>query len=229
MRHHALVCVCVLFLISSVPTLAAELRPLVDGGRIGMLIEGLSLPTSLEKDLKSGLTNRILIRATLLGDSRVADRKAVEIDVTYDLWDEDFRLTINVDHKVVHTAVIATIGAVMAAVRSPSVPDVFAVSAAAPEAQYTLAAEILLNPIEREKMDKLRKWVAENNSNVTATHPAFPGPAGLIAPLPTASPSDSLFNRLFEQYARGDDIAAFWHVTLVSSAFAVPGPPRDGK
>jgi hypothetical protein len=151
------------------------------------------------------------------------DRKAVEIDVTYDLWDENFRLTVNVDHEVVHTAVIPTIAAAMAAVKSPSLPDLFVVSAAAGATKYTLTGEILLNPIEREKMDKLRKWVAENNSNAAAAGPVLPGPAGLMAPVPTGSPSDSLFNRLFEQYARGDEVAAFWHVTLVSRAFTVPG------
>jgi hypothetical protein len=221
MRHHALLCV--LCLILSARTLAAELTPLVNGNRVGILIHGLSLPASLNKDLKSGLTNRILIRVTLLADSRVVDRKAVEVDVTYDLWDENFRLTVNLDHKVVHTEVIATIGAVLATVSSPSLPDVFVVSAATREASYTLKGEILLNPIEREKLDKLRKWVEENNSNATATGSGLPDPTGLTAPLPTTSASDPLFNRLFEQYARGDDIAAFWHMTLVSSAFTIPG------
>lgn len=222
MRHHALLCV--LCLVSSVPALAAELVPVVNGDRVGMRIEGLSLPTSLNKDLKSGLTNRILIRVILLADTNVVERKAVEVDVTYDLWDENFRLTVNVDHKIVHTEVIATTGAVVAAVSSPAIPDVFLIGPPIREAKYTLKGEILLNPIEREKMDKLRKWVAENNSNATATSPAYPDPTGLSAPLPTASPSDSLFNRLFEQYARGDDIAASWHVTLVSRAFTLPGP-----
>lgn len=227
MRHHALLCV--LCLISGAPALAAELRPVVNGDRVGVLIKGLALPASLTKDLKSGLTNRILIRVTLLMDARVVDRKAVEMDVTYDLWDENFRLTVNVDHEVVHTEVIATLGAVMTIVSSPALAEVFVVAAPTQEAKYTLQGEILLNPIEREKMDKLRKWVAENNTNATASGSALPDPTGLAAPLPTASPSDSLFNRLFEQYARGDDIAALWHITLVSSSFSLPGPRHDGQ
>jgi hypothetical protein len=193
-----------------------------------MLIEGLSLPRSLDKDLTSGLTNRMLIRVTLVTDSRVVDRKAVEVDVKYDLWDETFRLTINVDHKAVHTEIIPTIGAALAAVSSPALPEMFVVSAATPVANYTLRGEILLNPIEREKLDKLRKWVAENNSNATAGGSLLPDPTGLTGRLPTASQSDSLFNRLFEQYARGDDIAALWQMTLVSSPFTLPDPRHDG-
>jgi hypothetical protein len=225
-RHHALLCV--LCLILSVRALAAELRPVVKGDAVGVVIAGLALPASLNKDLKSGLTNRILIRLTLLADSHVLDRKAVEMDVTYDLWDEDFRLTIDIDHKIVRDEAIARIEAVMAIVNSPALADVFNVSGPTPEVKYTLQGEVLLNPIEREKMDKLRKWVAENNSNATATGSAFPDPAGLTAPLATASPADSLFNRLFAQYARGDDVAALWHVTLHSSPFTIQGTRHDG-
>jgi hypothetical protein len=224
-RHGALLCVFCLIL--NIRTLAAELTPFVNADRVGMLIQDLSLPASLNKDLKSGLTNRILIRATLLADTRVVDRKAIELDVKYDLWDENFELTLDVDRKVVRTEIIPTIKAALAAVSSPALANVFILSAPAPQTKYTLQAEILLNPIEREKMDRLRKWVAENNA--TATGSGFPDPTGLATPLPTAPRSDSLFDRLFEQYARGDDIAASWHVTLVSRAFTVQGPRHDGQ
>ncbi len=179
MRNRALLCV--LSLIGSTITQAAELTPLVNGNRIGMRVQELTLPASLDKDLKSGLTNRILIRATLLADSQVLGRKAVEVDVTYDLWDENFRLTVNVDHEVVHTEVIATIGAAIAAVKSPALPDLFLVSTSTQETKYVLKGEILLNPIEREKLDKLRKWVAENNSDATTTSPVLPDPTGAAA------------------------------------------------
>ncbi len=222
MRNRALLCV--LCLIGSAITQAAELTPLINGDWIGMRLQGLSLPASLDKDLKSGLTNRILIRATLMADSQVLGRKSVEVDVTYDLWDENFRLAVNVEHDVVHSEVIATIGAAIAAVKSPTLPDLFLVSDSNPETKYVLKGEILLNPIEREKLDKLRKWVAENNSSATTTGPVLPDLTGVPAPLPGTAPSDSLFNRIFEQYARGDDIAASWQMTLVSKAFTVPVP-----
>ena len=45
---------------------AAQLTPLLQGGELGVDLKGASLPPTLRKDLVSGLTNRIVIRVTLL-------------------------------------------------------------------------------------------------------------------------------------------------------------------
>jgi hypothetical protein len=76
----------------------------------------------------------------------------------------------------------------------------------------TLQAEVSINPIEREKIEQVRKWVASNSAPGGAVGVKTGG-----APL-TAKPND-LFNAIFDQYIRGEDIVAAWKVTLTSKSF----------
>src|SRR5262245_3006800 len=77
-----------------------------------------------------------------------------------------------------------------------------------------LKAEVLLNPIDRERMEAIRKWVEEN------TAPTTRGLNG-TSPAGNTSPSaNAIFNRIFEQYAIGGDFAAVWKESLTSQSFA---------
>jgi hypothetical protein len=80
----------------------------------------------------------------------------------------------------------------------------------------TLRVEVLLNPIDREKMRMIRKWVAQNST------PEVGGDQGL-------SMSNAIFNRIFEQYADGSDVAAAWRVTVVSAPFRLERLKHDGR
>ena len=91
-------------------------------------------------------------------------------------------------------------------------PKLFAVPSA-PGGPLTLHAEVLLNPIERERMEQIRKWVKENSSYVPLDGAGVRGSA-------PASGSNAVFNRIFEQYA-GQDVAAEWRQEIVSAPFNV--------
>jgi hypothetical protein len=92
-----------------------------------------------------------------------------------------------------------------------------------------LTGEALLNPIEREKLALLRKWVSENTADTAPLNPVSPDPTGATPTTAQASNSDSLLDRIFDQYARGDDIAASWKVTLQSPAFKPIGSRQGGR
>ena len=80
--------------------------------------------------------------------------------------------------------------------------------AALPVTDLTLRVEVLLNPIDREKMQMIRKWVAQNST------PEVAGRQGI-------SVSNAIFNRIFEQYADGSDVAAVWRTAVQSARFRV--------
>jgi hypothetical protein len=72
----------------------------------------------------------------------------------------------------------------------------------------------LLDPIEKARMEEIRKWVAEND------RPSPPDATSLSAGLPAPrSTSARLFNRIFEQYAAGASVAATWKQTVSSKPF----------
>lgn len=188
---------------------AAQLTPAFDNGQLGLTLESAAYPQTLRKDLTSGLTNRILVRVTLARDNEVVRRRAVEIAVRYDLWDELFVTTVLLDGVETETRTLQTLEQMLGFLRRLQLPRLFASSALERQRPFTLTAEILLNPVDRERMEMIRKWVAQNNI----------GPGDLDGRNGGGDVAVAIFNRIFEQYAKGADVAAVWRETSVSQPF----------
>lgn len=192
----------------------ADITAIVVEQKVDVIIRGVQYPETIAKDLKSGLTNRILIRITLAADDREVAQRAVEMTVKYDLWDENFRATLLVGGTVVSEQVYAQIEQVLAQLENPRMPALFNVSDAPRGLDLGLKAELLLNPIEKERLDKIRKWVAENSVHTPGS------PSGNTAPI-GSSASNAIFNTIFEQYASSGS-AAVWRATVTSAPFRLP-------
>jgi hypothetical protein len=205
-----------LLLFSPFSALSAELTPFLQEHRLGVIVANARLPPALRKDLASGLTNEILIRVVLLQDAQPLTRKVVDIAVRYDLWEETFSMDTRVDDVIVDSKTYRQIDDVVSALVNLRLPGLFRFGQTAPRAELALTAELLFNPVEKERMEEIRRWVAENSG------PALPDPTslrpGLSSPAP-ASDSRALFNKIFEQYAAGASIAAAWKDTGTSKPF----------
>lgn len=187
---------------------AAQLTPVVHNGQLGLRLEAPAYPDTLGKDLTSGLTNRILIRVTLARGNEIVSRRAVEIAVRYDLWDEHFTTTVTLDGLQTEVRIIDDMEQMQAFLRRLPLPRLFANDGLERAHALTLTAEILLNPIDRERMEMIRKWVAQNNIG--------PGDVGGRGGGDLAV---AIFNKIFEQYSKGADVAAVWRETTVSRPF----------
>ena len=223
-RAQLLARVAILSWLLACPSLAGELEPFVSQGKIGARIRDLAFPNTLPKDLTSGLTSRILARIELRAVGRPATQSAVEVTVKYDLWDENFRVVVMVDQRVASNSVYGSLAEVRAFLRDMRVPGLFAANGAATPDPMTLQANVLLNPVDRERMDRIREWVRENSTPA----PSDPTSAGAAPPVAAAT-SNALFDRIFRQYAGGTDLAAAWHETVVSKPFRVEGLPNEGQ
>ena len=143
----------------------------------------------------------------------VADARAtlgqevVEIAIRYDLWDQTFSVVSTMDGRITDSRTLASMAEVSALLSALPLPRLFEV-AALPVTDLTLRVEVLLNPIDREKMQMIRKWVAQNST------PEVAGRQGI-------SVSNAIFNRIFEQYADGSDVAAVWRTAVKSARFRV--------
>ena len=112
-------------------------------------------------------------------------------------------MKVDVDEMLVSASTGQHLDEVIAMLSDLNLPHLFAVDAAAAGKSLTLTAEILFDPIEKARMEEIRKWVAENN------HSGPPDASSLSAGLPAPrSTSARLFNRIFEQYAAGAAVAA---------------------
>jgi hypothetical protein len=204
--------------------LSAELTPFLQARRLGIALSALPLPEKLPRELTSGLTNRLLVRVTLLSESRTVAQRAVEVAVKYDLWDENFAVTTRVDGAVVQERTYRTVAEVLALLGNLRLEGLFGTTELAAQPPLAVRADALLNPIDRERLDQIRKWVAEN----TAPTPPTRGASGASAPSANAA-SNAIFNRIFEQYAGGAGLAAAWNQSLSSRPFRPEDLARDGQ
>jgi hypothetical protein len=218
----AFIRIAVLLLMPFAQGRAAELAPYIKGGELGVAIKGTAYPATLSKDLSSGLTNRILIRVALLDQSQSLDQRAVEIAIKYDLWDENFAVTVAVDGAVIESQTYVSVQDVRAVLANTRLPVLFKVGDLRSNKELAVRADVLLNPLDRERMEKIRKWVAQN-STYTPLDPTSVGsarPAG-------SSTTNQIFNKIFEQYTTDTDVAAVWKETLTSKTFRLIDVPRE--
>ena len=193
---------------------AAQLTPLLQQGELGVDLKGASLPPTIRKDLVSGLTNRIVIRVTLVRSGQPVAQRLVGFAIKYDLWEETFGVKVEVDDIPVSASTGQSLDEVITMLSDLNLPHLFAVDASTPDKSIVLTAEILFDPIEKERMEEIRKWVAENNRSGPPEASSLS--AGLPAPRSTSA---RLFNRIFEQYAAGAPVAATWKQTVTSKPF----------
>jgi hypothetical protein len=192
----------------------AELEPTLDEGQLGVVLRSVNLPPSIRKDLVSGLTNRIVIRVSLLSSRQIVTQAAVGVAVKYDLWVETFAVKVNVDDHPVIASTAHNVDEVVSMLTNLNLPRLFANDSGVPAGSLQMTAELLFDPIEKARMEEIRKWVEEND------RVAPPDAASLSSVLPVPrSASARLFNRIFEQYASGASLAATWKQTVISKPF----------
>jgi hypothetical protein len=197
------------------PAASAELTPVVREFTIGLQIRGIAWPATLPKDLVSGLTNRVLIHVALFADSKQLDQKTAVIAIKYDLWEETFALTVTVSGAVILARNAETHPQIDAFLANLELPALFAASDVPKDKAAALRVEMLLNPIERERLEAIKKWVLENNTSIPADT------SGFSDKRVGNSRANEVFNRIFEQYAQGAEAAATWKLSLSSNPFKV--------
>ncbi|MDB6012012.1 MAG: hypothetical protein JWL65_4262 [Gammaproteobacteria bacterium] len=220
-NRRLLLSLAVLSLLVSTKVLGAQLTPLLYRGELGAVLKDASLPPTLRKDLVSGLTNRVVIRVTLLNPTQPVAQKLVGITVKYDLWEETFEVKVSVDDAPVSAGTCQSVAEVVAMLTDLNLPGLFAVDPATAGQSRALTAEILFDPIEKARLEEIRKWVAEND------RPAAPDATSVGSGLPAPrSTSSRLFNKIFEQYAAGASVAAAWKQTVSSKPFKLTELPN---
>jgi len=195
---------------------AATVSPTLTDGELGVRIDALQFPPTFARELESGLTNRLYLRVSLLDGQAVLQMHTVEITIRYDLWEQTFMLTRTVDRAPAESQKLASRAEVVRYLAPLRLPRLFAVGSLSSNRNLVVRTELLLNPIDREKLRMIRKWVAENST------PDIGADQGVSA-------SNTIFNRIFEQYADGADVAAIWRADVVSSPFRLDVLQDEGR
>jgi hypothetical protein len=218
-RRAACIVYAALLALATAGARAAEVVPFIENGMLGARVRDLDFPRTFPKDLTSGLTSHLLVRLTLRSPGHPDVQRVAELAVKYDLWEETFRFTLSVDGRVLASETQVGRDTALARLRDARLPALFPEGSLTPGVTYSLHADVLLNPIDAERMEKIRKWVAENSA-------CTPGQAG-VPDTGTSTKSNELFNRIFEQFAAGSRTAAIWRENVVSSPFRPESVPHE--
>jgi hypothetical protein len=192
---------------------AAEVTASLAEAQVSITVSGLELPAEFGKEITSGLTHRIFVRSSLLDGVDTLQQRAAEITIRYDLWDQQFIVVTSMENTVVDSRRLNSPAEVRGFLAPLRLARVFHTASLPSTRPLTLRCELLLNPIEQEKLGAIRKWVAKNSM------PGMGSEQGV--PMSTA-----IINRLFEQYASGDDVVANWRVDATSAPFRLDNLPR---
>lgn len=201
-----------LALLCASSALALDVNPMRDHDQLGVAITKVKLPETFAKDLTSGLTNTLLVRVVLLSNGKLIAQSASELAVKYDLWDESFRMTQRLGNSPPEAHTYKTSAEVITAFSTLGLKRLFPTNDL-DRSPLTIQVELLLNPIDRERIDKIRKWVTENGNYLPSSVAGFEANNG------AKSNSNVLFNKIFEQYFSGAEVAAAWKESGVTKPF----------
>jgi hypothetical protein len=142
--------------------------------------------------------------------------RTIEIAIRYDLWDQVFSVVSTMDGAIVDSRSLGSMAEVNGLLAALPLPRLFDAATVPNTHDLVLRVEVLLNPIGREKMRTIRKWVAQNNTPEAGPNQGI-------------SMSNAIFNRILDQYADGSDIAAAWRADLASAPFRVDTLAHEGR
>jgi hypothetical protein len=195
------------------PAMAAEAIVTHAGGELDVRLVALQYPTNLASELTTGLTNRILARLSVRDGATILQRRTAAVAIRYDLWDQSFRVSLEIEGKT-STRQLPDLDALKEFLGALELPKAFPTASLPNERDLIVSAELLLNPIDREKLGMIRKWVAENSTPQAGGESATAG-------------NSELFGRIFEQYADGSQFATTWRVTVSSRPFRLNAPTHE--
>lgn len=164
-------------------------------------ITNIELPLStLEKTLPSGISNNILIKLSLIENNQIVMGTVSHVKVVYDLWHEVYRLTIT-EHNAESIKIIKKTKKEVFDFLLSHESKIGDLKNINPNGKYSLKFEWVLDPIDKEKQVKIKRWLAQNRVSVSSISNRLEG--GGIEQVGTieskSGPSTSgIFNSLLE-------------------------------
>lgn len=192
-----------LFMITNSQAMTLNLD--LSDNRIQVSLTEINYPESLAQELKSGLSTNILIQIELRDNNIVFQKQDIHLSAKYDLWDENFVVQVTSANANVDSFVLPTLGLVLEQLYTITLPTIILPADLARES-LSISVKLLLNPIDRERIKLLRKFVADNSV-----------PGAVESAADNSEENQSLFRLIFEQYTNGIDVGAIWQTSATAA------------
>lgn len=181
---------------------------------LGIQLIDLQLPDSIRKDLKSGLTNKFLFIFRIQSQGSEEIVIPIELSIKYDLWDETYSMTIVANSKT-KTSFIPKIEDVLSQISNFRWPDLMDFSKWPKNAKMKIQGSIILNPIEKERMEQIKKWVLQNSSISSSGSGSNEG--GFVSGIR----HHKIFDKIFEEKTSGSKFATQWVSNMEATSYSL--------
>lgn len=226
-----------------------ELKAEANNKHLIVTVTDVKYPDDItEKELSSGLPNDITLIVSISHQGNKVFALSANYQITYDLWDEVYRVKITDSLGKVFNKSIGKKQQVMAFIEQLTIENEMAIAGLQDNVVYNLSAQVLVNPVKRERINKIKAWIAdsqgysysndsESDASVVSGNPAStvhnytPGEvnASLIINKGTAVEHmrsarprfQKLFDQILEQYVTAGEVPALWRSQVKSTAFSL--------
>ncbi|MBT4763294.1 MAG: hypothetical protein HOO06_16490 [Bdellovibrionaceae bacterium] len=203
----------VIIMVFSSNSWALNLIPIRGVKKMGLRINNINYPEKLKSEISSGLVTKILIQLSLLENQIILDNQIIELRIQYDLWDENYMVKGAMNKRKLETIYYKNRELLLEKMNRLKFNNIFKLTPGIKGENLQIKADILLNPIYKEKMHHIRKWVAENSISATL------GGSNKTNLKAVRSSGNPMFNRIFEQLTQGENMAGVWRVTGKTKKF----------
>ncbi|MCJ8271472.1 MAG: DUF4390 domain-containing protein [Psychrosphaera sp.] len=232
-RHIKTACVAAVLICGNMgqSALALTVSPTISDGRLSVTVGDINYPkTALDKALKSGLPNNIGLWLTLTRDDKEVHVAHLNHQITYDLWDEVYQVQTTSTTGVQSSQMVSSQTQLLSQLSSIALGNVVPVAVLQPRGQYRLKAQVIVNPVQVERIKKIQAWIASSQGyDKPSAHQL--GASGLGQGLQTraehsvattgvssAGPRfQKLFDQILAQYMSSEKMPALWHSKAVTA------------
>ncbi len=216
MKSHSHLFLMVLIIYFSPHALAEQPVPFIRDGAVGLKMKGLTLPIDLfNKSLKSGLSTSFLVQAVFVDTHGANLQKSWLIKFRYDLWDEHFII----DQQEKESVIAKSEKDLFDKLSNLTLYPIIAKNEWQMKGVTQARVRFWLNPIEKEKIKEIRKWISKN-AVASAGEGKSGIPGGAPGPMPATSGHGIRFPGLFDRLLdKQSTPSATWTTTLESKPF----------
>ena len=211
MKNAIIITLSLLAILFAAAAEAAEgLRVFQSHGAIGIQTTELKLPTEiLHKSAKSGLSTTFLAIVSVYAPDKLLHSQEWSIKYHYDLWDENFILQIKGPKKVLEMS-FKNEAELFAGLAKLKLVGLWPPHQLGAQLQFKL--QLILDPVDKEKAQQIRKWISQNILPQTTGNPNASSLLSNSTPLHFSG----LFQKILNRDGNSNQTQGLWSTEAVS-------------
>lgn len=202
-------------LVASLSVFGVELNYKISKKSLVVEAKNIDLPDNISKSLRSGFTNVLVFKITLWKEGKIESESQILNTIVFDLWGEfysakrksegsDFQLKTTKENELLTWLKNSDFNL---KINSETVRD--------SRENYEMAIKVIVDPISKEKREKIKVWLSENRVNVPGgSLKVDPGSRSGMREIAKDSSTDSLrtdvFNQVLDSELSKDEVTGSW-------------------